>query len=257
MNSASPQVQHKADGDASRFEDAEDDESDVGMAYASPVVGGHGGGEYPLVGSVLADNPYRASTPASSAGSSYRAASPVLSIGGASSVHRRSADVTSVMSRPRFGAVRGSSREGAGASPTPGSAASPSRPANRQTVSYASYATTNSSTSGDKENVRFSAVSNASSASASGNPGLGLSYPRGAPPPVAPRPGLQQRQALGLAISGANANGGRGPGAGARDTMFGDYEFVERPSMDEQQMAAMYSMQPKLKKKKREPPACP
>ncbi|BGO91156.1 serine/threonine-protein kinase gin4 [Rhodotorula toruloides] len=251
MTSNSPQVQHKADGDASRFEDAEDDESDVGMAYTSPIIGGQG--DYGLVGSVLADNPYRASTPASSAGSSYRAASPVLSIGGTSSVHRRSADVTSVMSRPRYGAVRGSSREGGVASPTPGSTTSPSRPANRQTVSYASYATTNSSTSGggaDKENVRFSAVSNASSGSAGANPGLGLSYPRGAPPPVAPRPGLQQRPALGLAISGANANGGRGVGAGARDTMFGDYEFVERPSMDEQQMAAMYSMQPKLKKKK-------
>ncbi|TNY18078.1 kinase-like domain-containing protein [Rhodotorula diobovata] len=240
---AMPSSSGGGEGDNSRFEDAEDDESDVGMAF-NPSEYGHG------------LDLFRTGTPVSSIGSaSYRAASPVLSVGGASSSHRRSADVTSSvgagaagtapLARPRI-SVRASSRENGG-----GGGTSPQRPQTRQTVSYASYATTTSNAS-DKENARFSAAS-AGSGGGAANPGLGLSYPRGAgvPPPLAPRPGQQQggakavgggreRQALGVASQNH---------AGARDTLFGDYEMVERPSLDEQMIADM--MQPKLKKKKR------
>ncbi|GJN88930.1 hypothetical protein Rhopal_001901-T1 [Rhodotorula paludigena] len=248
------------DGDNSRFEDAEDDESDVGITFTP----GTYPSEFPAVSSILSgasgaglipasEHPFRASTPVSSAGSSYRASSPVLSLGGAStsaSTNRRSADVTSSVGgsgRPRISAR------------APSSNSSPQRPANRQTVSYASYATT-ASAGGEhnKENVRLSTISTASSTAAplgahgAHNPGLGLSYPHhargtGAPPPVAPRPGktgaggAAPRQALGLAIQNAQP--------GARDTLWGDYEMVERPSLDEQRIAEM-QQQPRLKKKK-------
>ncbi|BGP47662.1 serine/threonine-protein kinase gin4 [Rhodotorula kratochvilovae] len=228
------------EGDTSRFEDAEDDESDVGAAsvvFGSPGMYG-GGSEYasPAIGTVSGLDLFRTGTPVSSSGasSSYRAASPVLSVGGASSSHRRSAEV-----RPRI-SVRASSREnGAGT----GAGASPQRPQARQAASsYASYATASSA---DKENARLSTVS--TSSAGAGNPGLGLSYPRatGAPPPLAPRPGQQPRAAFGR----ASQNAGAGVGAGARDTIFGDYEMVERPSLDEQMIAEMMQ-QPKLKKKK-------
>ncbi|GAA5837980.1 hypothetical protein JCM9279_004092 [Rhodotorula babjevae] len=232
------------EGDNSRFEDAEDDESDVGMAFTS---------EYGMASSGL--DLFRTGTPVSSIGSSsYRAGSPVLSVGGASSSHRRSADVTSIgasgtapLARPRI-SVRASSRENGGGG---GGAAgmgntSPQRPQSRQTASYASYATTG--TSADKENnhARFSA----SSGGAATNAGLGLSYPRGAggvPPPLAPRPGQSGKPVLGREQRPALA--ARNEGASARpDTIFGDYEMVERPSLDEQMIADM--MQPRLKKKK-------
>lgn len=73
-----------------------------------------------------------------------------------------------------------------------------------------------------------------------GNAGLGLQYPnaRAGAPPLAPRPGQSGgRQTLGLAIQG----GGQASG-------WNDYEFVERPSMDEQ----MQMDKAKIKKKKRE-----
>ncbi|GAA5890492.1 hypothetical protein JCM5296_005062 [Sporobolomyces johnsonii] len=201
------------EGDMTQFEDAEDDESDIGVSFTP-------GQDYDM---------YRAGTPAttSSSAGSYRAVSPVLSTGG-SSVHRRSADVGGSVSGPpplvRPGinmrsSMRASSRE----APT----GSPARPTNRQAASW--------NGTSDKENVRVLPTG------AGGNAGLGLQYPKGAPPPVAPRPGQggagsggRERQALGLAIQGAGAHG------------WNDYEFVERPSMDEQ----MLMMQPKIKKKK-------
>ncbi|GAA6047066.1 hypothetical protein JCM3770_004179 [Rhodotorula araucariae] len=244
------------DGDNSRFEDAEDDESDVGVAvFPSP---GMYGSEYasPAVGGTSGLDLFRTGTPVSSAGSSYRAASPVLSVGGASS-HRRSADVgTAVAIRPRI-SVRASSRENG-----PAGAASPQRPQARQAASsYASYATASTAasaygTGADKENARLSTASASSAgAAAGGNPGLGLSYPRGerggAPPPLAPRPGQQGKANSGRerpALGRASQNTASSSPPGARDTIFGDYEMVERPSLDEQIIAEM--MQPKLKKKK-------
>ncbi|GAA6022405.1 hypothetical protein JCM11491_001580 [Sporobolomyces phaffii] len=196
------------DGDMTQFEDAEDDESDAGTTGFSP---GAYSGEYDL---------FRAGTPASSAGS-YRAGSPVLSTGGGSSMHRRSADVTygtptpsgPPLVRPRIN-MRASSRE---------ATASPARPTTRQANSWAGAAS-------DKENARLPT-------GAGGNAGLGLQYPRSGAPPLAPRPGQQARQTLGLAINNAGqANG------------WNDYEFVERPSMDEQMQMQMEKS--KIKKKK-------
>lgn len=237
------------EGDNSRFEDAEDDESDVGMAFTS---------EYGMASSGL--DLFRTGTPVSSIGSSsYRAGSPVLSVGGASSSHRRSADVTSIgasgtapLARPRI-SVRASSRENGGGGAAGMGNTSPQRPQSRQTASYASYAT--AGTSADKENnhARFSASSG--NGGAATNAGLGLSYPRGAgpggpPPPLAPRPGQGGKPVLGREQQQRPALAARNDGASARpDTIFGDYEMVERPSLDEQMIADM--MQPRLKKKKR------
>jgi len=202
-------------GDMTQFEDAEDDESDVGTTSFSP--GGGGAGEYDM---------YRAGTPASSTGS-YRAGSPVLSTGG-SSMHRRSADVTfgtptpsgPPLVRPRIN-MRASSRVEA--------TNSPARPTTRQANSWAG------TSSSDKENMRMPPPGQG------GNAGLGLQYPnaRAGAPPLAPRPGQSGhgRQTLGLAIQG----GGQASG-------WNDYEFVERPSMDEQ----MQMDKAKIKKKKRE-----
>ncbi|GAA5881260.1 hypothetical protein JCM3774_002867 [Rhodotorula dairenensis] len=217
------------EGDNSRFEDAEDDESDIGTAVSPAMFSGldfsYGGGS----GSAASDHPHRASTPVSSIGSSHRAVSPVLSAGGsAASTHRRSADAAYNYQRPKMN-VRASSR-------SEQQATSPSRPSARQTASYPAYA---SSQGADKENVRV-------------NAGLGFSYARqgetaAAAPPLAPRPGQQrERQTLGLAISGANSQVRRA--SVHRDT-FGDYEFVERPSLDEDE--AMHMMAPPKIKKKR------
>ncbi|GAA5963658.1 hypothetical protein JCM3765_003535 [Sporobolomyces pararoseus] len=195
------------DGDMTQFEDAEDDESDNGTTDYS--AGGGYAGEYDM---------FRAGTPASSTGS-YRAGSPVLSTGG-SSMHRRSADVTygtptpsgPPLVRPRIN-MRASSRE---------ATSSPARPTTRQANSWAGTS--------DKENVRLPPGSG-------GNAGLGLQYPRANPPPLAPRPGQQGRQTLGLAINNNSSNNNNG---------WNDYEFVERPSMDEQ----MQMEKSKIKKKK-------
>ncbi|GAA5834744.1 hypothetical protein JCM11251_003651 [Rhodosporidiobolus azoricus] len=222
-----------------RFDDAEDDESDIGPMSA-PFS--------PALSSVIdggAFDPFRAGTPVSSAGS-YRAASPVLSVGG-SSHQRRSAEVVGGGAGRSRVQVRASSRS------HEGPAGSPARPGARQTASYASSAGYSSGYGGDKENVRISTISSASGASAYSsaqaqgktpvNPGLGLSYGAGSapqhgrpapPPPVAPRPG---RAALG-ATSGAGNAGlgvsgvaglGISSGGGAGD----DFEMVERPSMDD------------------------
>ncbi|GAA5843224.1 hypothetical protein JCM3766R1_006629 [Sporobolomyces carnicolor] len=190
------------DGDMTQFEDAEDDESDIGTTNTY-------GAECDM---------FRAGTPASSAGS-YRAGSPVLSTGG-SSIHRRSADVTygtptpagPPLVRPRIN-MRASSRE---------ATSSPARPTTRQANSWAGAS--------DKENARLPT-------GAGGNAGLGLQYPRGngTAPPLAPRPGQHARQTLGLAINNS-----------AQATGWNDYEFVERPSMDEQ----MQMEKAKIKKKK-------
>ncbi|GAA5901739.1 hypothetical protein JCM6882_006054 [Rhodosporidiobolus microsporus] len=244
-------------GGEGRFDDAEDDESDVGMAPFSPALSSVMGDPY---GAGTFD-PFRAGTPVSSAGS-YRAASPVLSLNGAAGGNRRSAEVAAAANaagaagRSRV-QVRASSRSHEG-----GPAGSPARPGARHTASYASSsaATGHSSSAagyygaGDKENVRISTVSSASGHSAyssaqgqgknlSANPGLGLSYGGGAPhrpappPPVAPRGGRTALGAApamngvaGLGISSVHASppGGSG-GAGAGD----DFEMVERPSMDD------------------------
>lgn len=215
------------EGDSSRFEDAEDDESEAGSAVSPAMFAAldfsYGAGGF------ASEHPHRASTPVSSIGSSHRAASPVLSVGGAASNHRRSADATVNYVRPRA-SVRASSR-------SEQQATSPARPGARQTASYPAYASTTSGV--DKENVQV-------------NAGLGFSYPRTAPPPpVAPRPGQQrERQTLGLAISGANGQAARG--AKTRDTAFGDYEFVERPSLDEEEAMNMMAA-PKIKKKRGTP----
>ncbi|GAA6064411.1 hypothetical protein JCM10212_001235 [Sporobolomyces blumeae] len=215
------------DGDMTQFEDAEDDESECGVdggrvASFSP---GPYGGDFDM---------FRSATPASSVSSSYRP--------GSSSMHRRSADVVSAVSassgpppttaspvvapplvRPRIN-MRASSRE-----PT----SSPARPpTTRQANSWAgttSHGHHGAGSSGDKENMRLPVGGH-------GNAGLGLQYPRSGAPPVAPRPGQHGRQTLGLAIQ----NGGQGQSSGW------DYEFVERPSMDEQMMYE----KPKIKKKK-------
>ena len=200
-------------GDMTQFEDAEDDESDVGTTSFTPG-GGAGGNEYDM---------YRAGTPASSAGS-YRAGSPVLSTGG-SSMHRRSADVTfgtptpsgPPLVRPRIN-MRASSRVEA--------TNSPARPTTRQANSWAG-------TSSDKENMRMPPPGQG------GNAGLGLQYPRAGAPPLAPRPGQHSgRQTLGLAIRG----GGQASG-------WNDYEFVERPSMDEQMQMDKAKIKKKNKRK--------
>ncbi|BGP15692.1 serine/threonine-protein kinase gin4 [Rhodosporidiobolus nylandii] len=229
------------ESDNSRFDDAEDDESDVGMAFSPGLAGSEFGGASSILGG---GDVFRASTPSSASG---RAGSPVLSVGG-SSHHRRSADVTGAGGRPRV-TVRASSRtDGAG---------SPARPGARQTASYASSAGYSAysaySSGGDKENVRVSTISSASGSSAAagdarkGNPGLELSYnnyggsqqqqpqhpyahARAAPPPpVAPRPGqgrpLQAHNA-GLGVSGVPA---LSPVKGGEE----DFEMVERPSMDD------------------------
>lgn len=216
------------EGDNSRFEDAEDDESDIGTAVSPAMFAGldfsYGGG------SLASEHPHRASTPVSSIGSSHRAASPVLSVGASASNHRRSADAAYNYQRPKI-SVRASSR-------SEQQATSPSRPSARQTASYPAYASSPAS-GADKENVRV-------------NAGLGFSYPRQgegrAAPPVAPRPGQQrERQTLGLAISGTNS---QARASVHRDT-FGDYEFVERPSLDEDEAMNMMAP-PKIKKKRGE-----
>ncbi|GAA5990931.1 hypothetical protein JCM10908_000086 [Rhodotorula pacifica] len=217
-------VSGSGEGDNSRFEDAEDDESDIGTAVSPAMFSGL---DFSFGGSMASEHPHRASTPVSSIGSSHCAASPVLSVGGSASNHRRSADAALTYQRPRM-SVRASSR-------SEQQATSPSRPSARQTASYPAYA---ASQGADKENVRV-------------NPGLGFSYPRqgegrAGPPPVAPRPGQQrERQTLGLAISGAN---GQNRASVHRDT-FGDYEFVERPSLDEDEAMNMMAP-PKIKKKR-------
>jgi len=72
-----------------------------------------------------------------------------------------------------------------------------------------------------------------------GNAGLGLQYPRAGAPPLAPRPGQPSgRQTLGLAIQG----GGQASG-------WNDYEFVERPSMDEQMQMDKAKIKKKNKRK--------
>ncbi|BGP55155.1 serine/threonine-protein kinase gin4 [Rhodotorula sphaerocarpa] len=216
------------DGDNSRFEDAEDDESEIGSAVSPALFSGL---DFSFgAGARASEHPHRASTPVSSIGSSHRAGSPVLSVGGSTQNHRRSADAAINYTRPRV-SVRASSR-------SEQQATSPSRPGARHTASYPAYSSSHEAA--DKENVRV-------------NPGLGLSHPRAgegraAPPPLAPRPGQQrERQTLGLAISGANGQAGRG--SSNRDTAFGDYEFVERPSLDEDEAMNMM-MAPKLKKKR-------
>lgn len=219
------------EGDSSRFEDAEDDESDIGAAVSPTMFAGldfsYGGGG----GSLASEHPHRASTPVSSIGSSHRAASPVLSVGAPASNHRRSADAAYNYQRPKI-SVRASSR-------SEQQATSPSRPSARQTASYPAYAASPAA-GADKENVRV-------------NAGLGFSYPRqgegrAAPPPLAPRPGQQrERQTLGLAISGTNS---QARASVHRDT-FGDYEFVERPSLDEDEAMNMMAP-PKIKKKRGE-----
>ncbi|TKA51046.1 hypothetical protein B0A53_05841 [Rhodotorula sp. CCFEE 5036] len=214
------------EGDNSRFEDAEDDESDIGAAVSPTMFAGldfsYGGG------SLASEHPHRASTPVSSIGSSHRAASPVLSVGAPASTHRRSADAAYNYQRPKI-SVRASSR-------SEQQATSPSRPSARQTASYPAYASSPAA-GADKENVRV-------------NAGLGFSYPRPgegrAAPPLAPRPGQQrERQTLGLAISGTNS---QARASVHRDT-FGDYEFVERPSLDEDEAMNMMAP-PKIKKKR-------
>jgi hypothetical protein len=216
------------EGDNSRFEDAEDDESDIGAAVSPTMFAGldfsYGGG------SLASEHPHRASTPVSSIGSSHRAASPVLSVGAPASTHRRSADAAYNYQRPKI-SVRASSR-------SEQQATSPSRPSARQTASYPAYASSPAA-GADKENVRV-------------NAGLGFSYPRPeegrAAPPLAPRPGQQrERQTLGLAISGTNS---QARASVHRDT-FGDYEFVERPSLDEDEAMNMMAP-PKIKKKRGE-----
>ncbi|GAA5881930.1 hypothetical protein JCM16303_003472 [Sporobolomyces ruberrimus] len=185
----------------------EDAEDDESDAGTTSFSPGAYGGEYDM---------FRAGTPASSP-SSYRAGSPVLSTGG-SSMHRRSADVTfgtptpagPPLVRPRIN-MRASSRD---------AAASPARPTTRQANSWAGAS--------DKENARLPS-------GAGGNAGLGLQYPRNGAPPLAPRPGQQGRQALGLAIQNT------GPA-----NSWNDYEFVERPSMEDQ----MQMEKGKIKKKK-------
>ncbi|GAA6039873.1 hypothetical protein JCM8097_006773 [Rhodosporidiobolus ruineniae] len=235
-----------------RFEDAEDDESDVGMAF-SPALSS---AEYAPFGGAERD-PFRVSTPVSSLGggggdrssASYRAASPVLSVG-STSHHRHSADV-SARSRP---GVRASSR-------TDQALGSPARPGARQTASYASSGAYSNGSPYDKENARISTVSTVSSndprmlvRGAGGdkaNPGLGVSgaggqgYPYAShpgssirpvssvPPPVAPRPG---RQALGAHNAGLGVSGVAGLGISAGGTAVREedgFEMVERPSMDD------------------------
>ncbi|GAA6013986.1 hypothetical protein JCM10207_000196 [Rhodosporidiobolus poonsookiae] len=212
-----------------RFEDAEDDESDVGLAYTPAL-------------------DLRASTPSSSS-ASYRAASPVLS------THRRSADAGPLV-RPRVG-VRASSRAETASFV---SSTSPVRPGQGRThtPSYASSNATGGGYGADKENQRVSTLSSGSGASAvsgsspyvqaqktqhAGNPGLGLSYAgagtgagythgRAAP---APPTGAHGRQTLGVSHAHGNAGLGIGlGGAGAQD----DFEMVERPSMDERDPVA-------------------
>ncbi|GAA5968961.1 hypothetical protein JCM11641_000793 [Rhodosporidiobolus odoratus] len=253
----------------SRFDDAEDDESDVGVALSEVSYSAHGA------------DVFRAGTPSSQGTGSYRAASPVLSLGGSSvgagAGQRRSAEVAAAggVVRPRA-AVRASSRSDAAS--VMGGTGSPARPGvGRQTASYASsagYSSVYSSTSasvGDKENQRVSTVSSGSggSTAARGNPGLGLSYPgqghpyansaygvqhqqqqghRPAPaPPVAPRPGMQNRQTLAPSSAGNAGLGistvGQGQGyGGAKEDFKEDFEMVERPSMDDP-MARRMAMQ--------------
>ncbi|GAA5855207.1 hypothetical protein JCM8547_008984 [Rhodosporidiobolus lusitaniae] len=265
------QKQRSGGGEDSRFDDAEDDESDVGGPPGSAVSTDAPYGEYGLSGDLFSSGiglggamhnipGNRASTPASSAGS-YRAGSPVLSINSNGYTHnhnpnRRSADSAVVVTpseRPRF-AGRASSRD-TGSSAAVGS---PARPGvgRVHTPSYASSAGASSSAAGaylggggDKENQRISTVSTASGGSyggvggAKGNPGLGLSYPYSSGPssmgqhqqhgrPAPPLP-PGARATLKPMNAGLGVTGVSLGGSRGGGAAEEEFEMVERPSMDD------------------------